>query len=55
MKIIGVLFVVFGFLWAIGGLLSTASDIQLNLAVSGINMIGIGVIMIKLSEKPSKN
>ena len=47
MKVLGILFIVFGALWAVAGFASYASDIQLGIAVSGINMIGIGIIMVK--------
>ena len=47
MKALGIIFIIFGALWAIAGFASYASDIQLGIAVSGINMIGIGIIMAK--------
>jgi hypothetical protein len=30
--------------------LSYASDIQLGIAVGGINMVGLGIVMVKLSD-----
>jgi hypothetical protein len=50
MKILGISFIVFGLFWTIAGFLSYASDIQLGIAVGGINMVGIGVVMVKLSD-----
>jgi hypothetical protein len=51
MKTFGVLFVIGGVFWTIAGIVSYASDIQLGIAVSGINMIGIGSIMVHLGFK----
>jgi len=51
MKVVGVLFVIFGFFWTGAGFLMYASDIQLGIAVSGINMIGIGFIMVHLGSQ----
>jgi hypothetical protein len=53
MKIIGYVFVIFGSIWTIAGFASYASDIQLGIAVSGLNMVGIGLIMIKISTNNS--
>jgi hypothetical protein len=50
MKILGISFIVFGLFWTIAGFLTYASDIQLGIAVGGINMVGIGVVMVKLSD-----
>jgi hypothetical protein len=50
MKILGISFIVFGLIWTIAGFLSYASDIQLGIAVGGINMVGLGVVMVKLSD-----
>jgi hypothetical protein len=30
--------------------LAYASDIQLGIAVGGINMVGLGIVMVKLSD-----
>ena len=53
MKITGYLFIGFGLIWTIAGFASYASDIQLGIAVSGINMVGIGLIMVKISSTNS--
>ncbi len=50
MKYGGILFVVFGAFWAAAGFISYKSDIQLGIALAGINMIGIGVIMMRLAN-----
>ena len=50
MKILGISFIVFGLFWTIAGFLSYASDIQLGIAVGGINMVGLGIIMVKFSD-----
>jgi hypothetical protein len=49
MKLLGILFVIFGLLLTFLGLTSYASDIQLLVAFVGINMVGIGAIMIYLT------
>ena len=46
MKLLGILFVVFGLFLSLLGFLSYASDIQLIVAFIGINMVGIGAVMI---------
>jgi hypothetical protein len=46
MKIWGIAFIVFGVFWTIVGFLSSASDIQLGIAVTGICMAGIGGVLI---------
>lgn len=51
MKLWGILFIIAGAFWTIAGITSYASDIQLGIAVSGINMIGIGAIMTHLGSK----
>ena len=51
MKIWGIVFIVAGAFWTFAGFLSYASDIQIGIAVSGINMIGIGTIMYHLGSK----
>ena len=47
----GMGFIVFGLFWTIGGFLSYSSDIQLGLALSGINMFGIGILMLGVNSK----
>lgn len=47
----GVTFVIFGILWALAGFALYQSDIQLALAVGGINMFGIGILMIGLNKR----
>ena len=54
MRIWGVLFVVFGAFWTIAGFISYKSDIQLAIALAGINMFGIGYIMIYMSKVSDK-
>jgi hypothetical protein len=51
MKIWGVLFVIFGAFWTIAGFISYKSDIQLGVALAGINMFGIGYIMFHLAKQ----
>lgn len=51
MKVWGILFVVFGAFWTIAGFLSYKSDIQLGIGLAGINMLGIGLIMIYLANQ----
>jgi len=51
MKIWGILFATFGVFWTIAGFISYKSDIQLGIALAGINMFGIGLIMIHLANK----
>lgn len=50
MKLIGICFIVFGLFWSIAGFLAYATDIQLGIAVGGINMVGLGLVMVKLSD-----
>ena len=54
MKILGISFIVFGLFWSIAGFLAYASDIQLGIAVGGINMVGLGIVMLKMSEVPQQ-
>ena len=51
MKVWGILFVVFGVFWTIAGFISYKSDIQLGIALAGINMFGIGYIMFHISKQ----
>ena len=53
MKITGVVFVIAGIFWAIAGFVTYASDIQLGIALAGINMFGIGCIMVHLGTQDS--
>jgi len=56
MKIWGILFVIFGIFWTIAGFISYKSDVQLGVALAGINMFGIGCIMVYLgSQKDGKH
>ena len=54
MKIWGALFVIFGAFWTIAGFVSYKSDIQLGVALAGINMFGIGYIMFHMANQDSK-
>jgi hypothetical protein len=47
----GIVFIVFGTFWTLAGFLTYASDIQLGIAVSGINMCGIGILMLGVNNK----
>jgi hypothetical protein len=47
--------VIFGVFWTIAGFLSYKSDIQLGVALAGINMFGIGLIMIHLANKKDRD
>jgi hypothetical protein len=49
MKILGILFVIIGVFLALVGFTSYASDIQLIVAFVGVNMAGLGSIMIYLT------
>lgn len=54
MKIWGVLFVIFGAFWTIAGFVSYKSDIQLGVALAGINMFGIGYIMFHMANRDNE-
>jgi len=43
--------VIFGVFWTIAGFISYKSDIQLGIALAGINMFGIGLIMIQSAKQ----
>lgn len=45
---------IFGAFWTIAGFISYKSDIQLGVALAGINMFGIGYIMFYLSKDGDK-
>jgi len=49
MKILGILFVIIGVFLALVGFTSYASDIQLIVAFVGVNMAGLGSVMIYLT------
>jgi hypothetical protein len=51
MKVLGIFFIIGGIFWTIAGFISYASDIQLGIAVSGMNMFGLGAVMVHLGEK----
>lgn len=51
MKVLGIFFIIGGIFWTIAGFISYASDIQLGIAVSGMNMFGLGVVIVHLGEK----
>ena len=55
MKILRISFIVFSIFWTFAGFLSAATDTQLGLAVGGINMVGLGIVMVKLSDIPTNN
>jgi hypothetical protein len=55
MKVWGILFVIFGVFWTIAGFISYKSDIQLGIALAGINMFGIGLIMINLANQNGRD
>jgi hypothetical protein len=50
MKIWGIVFIVFGVFWTIVGFLSSASDIQLGIAITGVCIAGIGGVLIALAS-----
>jgi hypothetical protein len=54
MKVWGILFMIFGAFWTIAGFVSYKSDIQLGVALAGINMFGIGYIMFYLAKDSDK-
>ena len=54
MKVWGILFIVFGAFWTIAGFISYKSDIQLGVALAGINMFGIGYIMFYMAKESDK-
>ena len=45
---------IFGAFWTIAGFISYKSDIQLGVALAGINMFGIGYIMFHLAKQDDK-
>ena len=44
----GTTFIIVGGFFALAGFASYATDIQLGIGLSGLNMIGLGIIMIGL-------
>ena len=55
MKVWGILFAIFGAFWTIAGFISYKSDIQVGIALAGINMFGIGLIMIHLAKQNGRD
>jgi hypothetical protein len=51
MRVWGILFSIFGIFWTVAGFISYNSDIQLGIALAGINMFGIGWIMFHLANQ----
>jgi hypothetical protein len=51
----GTIFIVVGGLFTALGLLSMSSDIQLGIAVGGLNLIGIGLILNKMAVKAAED
>jgi len=47
----GIAFIVFGIFWTLAGFITYASDFQIGIAVSGINMFGIGLLMVGVDSK----
>ena len=47
----GIAFITFGLFWTLAGFLTYRSDIQLGIAVTGINMFGIGILMLGINNK----
>ena len=45
---------IFGAFWTIAGFVSYKSDIQLGIALAGINMFGIGYIMFYMAKESDK-
>ena len=50
----GITFIVFGTFWALAGFLTYYSDIQLGIAVGGLNLVGIGILMLGLNVMGNK-
>lgn len=42
----GITFIVLGIFWTLVGFVSLATDVQLAIAVGGLNMLGIGILMV---------
>ena len=42
---------IFGIFWTIAGFVSYKSDIQLGIALAGINMFGIGYLMFQMAKQ----
>jgi hypothetical protein len=47
----GITFIIAGVFWALAGFATYASDIQLGIAVGGLNLLGIGILMWGIDEK----
>ncbi len=52
MKAMGWVFVILGVLTAIAGFASMASDIQIIVGLCGVNMVGIGLVLVRLDKTP---
>lgn len=52
MKAMGWIFVILETLIAIAGFASMASDIQIIVGLCGVNMVGIGLVLVKLDKSP---
>lgn len=50
MKAMGWVFVILGALVAISGFASVGSDIQIIVGLCGVNMLGIGLVLVKLDK-----
>jgi len=55
MMIFGILFILLGILISLAGLTFYVSDIQLGIGITGINMIGIGIILIGIANLQKKS
>lgn len=51
-KAMGWVFVILGVLTAIAGFASMASDIQIIVGLCGVNMVGIGLVLVRLDKTP---
>lgn len=47
----GITFIVVGIFWSLAGFLTYVSDIQLGIALGGLNLLGIGILMVGINEK----
>lgn len=47
----GITFIVLGIFWTFVGFVSLATDVQLAIAVGGLNMFGIGILMVGVHSK----
>jgi hypothetical protein len=51
MKVFGGIFVVLGVLTTLVGLVNAQTDIQIGIAVGGVNMFGIGIIISMMANR----